>query len=186
MAHDSWQRAVSFAARSHHGQFRDDGETPYIAHPLRVALVIRHVFGCDDAVTLETAILHDTIEDTPVDYDDIEENFGREVADAVAAMTKNMLLRYEAREADYDARLAKADWRARLVKLADCYDNLSDVAGKRKPARSLSNLLARCDRAIALATVDVALHPTTGRAIESLRRLMRDIEQQELNKASGG
>lgn len=178
MAHHSWQRAVSFAARSHHGQFRDDGETPYIAHPLRVAMIVRDTFACDDAVAIEGAILHDTIEDTPVDYDDIEEGFGRGVADCVAAMTKNMLLRYEEREADYDARLARADWRARIVKLADCYDNLSDALEKRKPARSLANMLARCERALALAAADASLQPASRRAIDALRALMDEVGQR--------
>ena len=52
MSQPSWQRAASFAARQHHGQFRKDGATPYVAHPVRVALTVRHLFGVDDPATI--------------------------------------------------------------------------------------------------------------------------------------
>jgi (p)ppGpp synthase/HD superfamily hydrolase len=52
-----------------------------------VALTVRQVFGVDDEVALAAALLHDTIEDATTDYDDLIEAFGREVAEAVAALT---------------------------------------------------------------------------------------------------
>lgn len=176
-----WQRAASFAARAHIAQKRDDDRTPYFAHPVRVALVVRMVFGCDDEVAVTAALLHDTIEDTPTDYDDIEEAFGREVADCVAALTKNMTLPEPKREPDYDARLRAADWRARLIKLADVYDNtcesLGGIAsncvngpGQPSPQRTLDKLRSKADRAIALAQSD-ANRPEIQRAIEALRGL---------------
>jgi hypothetical protein len=54
----AWQRAVSFAARKHAGQVRKDGITPYLAHPVRVALTIRHEFGEADETALAAALLH--------------------------------------------------------------------------------------------------------------------------------
>ena len=57
-----WQQAASFAARAHHGQMRRDGKTPYVAHPLRVAMTVRHVFGCEDEVCLAAAMLHGLIQ----------------------------------------------------------------------------------------------------------------------------
>jgi (p)ppGpp synthase/HD superfamily hydrolase len=59
---DVWQRAVAFAARRHSGHCGPDGETPYIAHPVRVALTILSVFQCDDAEITAAALLHDAIE----------------------------------------------------------------------------------------------------------------------------
>jgi (p)ppGpp synthase/HD superfamily hydrolase len=177
-----WQRAASFAARAHRGQLRDDGVTPYVAHPLRVGMIVRQVFGCEDEVAIAAAFLHDTIEDTPTDYDEIEEGFGREVADCVAALTKNMLLPYERREADYDERLRGADWRARLVKLADVYDNLSEsldamvggiVNGQGQPSAqaTVKKLRPRVERAIVLSQGD--LHrPEIKRAIEAVQGLL--------------
>src|SRR5262245_58512747 len=84
--------AVSFAARAHRHQVRKDGQTPYAAHPFRVCLIVRHVFGIDDPEYLTAALLHDTIEDTTTDFDDIQERFGPRVAGSVAALTKDMRL----------------------------------------------------------------------------------------------
>ncbi len=118
--------AVSFAARAHQGQFRKDGRTPYVAHVMRVGLVVRDVFGIADPDVLAAALLHDTIEDTPTDYDDIAEAFGPRVAGWVGTLTKDMRLPEPEREAAYAAVLAASPWQVRAVKLADVYDNLAD------------------------------------------------------------
>ncbi|OYV87741.1 MAG: hypothetical protein B7Z73_09670, partial [Planctomycetia bacterium 21-64-5] len=89
--------AISFAARAHEGQFRKDGETPYIAHPLRVMTVASQLFGVSDLEALMAAVLHDTIEDTRTDHDDLSEQFGTRVADYVAALTKDKRLPEETR-----------------------------------------------------------------------------------------
>ncbi|MCA9273921.1 MAG: bifunctional (p)ppGpp synthetase/guanosine-3',5'-bis(diphosphate) 3'-pyrophosphohydrolase [Phycisphaerales bacterium] len=165
-----WQSACAFAARSHAGQVRKDGLTPYFSHPVRVAFTLRQIFGCDDPVALTAAILHDTIEDTPADYDDIADRFGGEIAGIVAALTKNMILPEHEREPEYDARLAQADWRARLIKLADVYDNLCDMhtSSARDAALAAQRHLARCRRAIKLAEPDRAHHPEVANAIDCL------------------
>src|ERR1700681_1625012 len=93
--------AVSFAARAHRGQERKDGRTPYASHPFRVCLVVRDVFGFDDPRMLITALLHDTIEDTTTDYDDLEERYGAEIATWVAYLTKDKRLPDEERERVY-------------------------------------------------------------------------------------
>ncbi|MGV6814124.1 MAG: HD domain-containing protein [Phycisphaerales bacterium] len=150
-----WQQAASYASRAHLHQFRKDKKTPYIAHPFRVAMVISNVFGCNDELAICTALLHDTIEDTRTDFDAIEKRFGREVADCVAAMTKNMLLREPQREKDYDKRLAKGPWQARLVKLADVYDNGLDI-----PRDSMKKkCIIRCQRALDLTQGDLDHEP---------------------------
>jgi len=162
-----WQLAFSYAARAHRGQFRRDKKTPYVAHVMRVAMTVRDVFGCEDQIAITAAALHDVIEDTGADYDDIQSRFGREVADAVVALTKNMMLPEDERERDYDRRLASADWRARLVKLADVYDNGHDRMDEMK----LGKIIDRCDRALALAAVDADARAETRRAIEAVRRV---------------
>ena len=161
------QDAVSFAARAHRHQLRKDNITPYVSHVVRVAFTVRHVFGCDDTVALIAALLHDTIEDTTTDYDDLLERFGPEVADCVASLTKNMALPDHVREPEYDQRLAAADWRARLVKLGDQYDNYSDAVGG--PAEEM--ILGKCRRALRLAVPDAEHHPETARAIAALCEL---------------
>lgn len=146
-----WQLAASYAARAHNHQYRKDKKTPFVAHPFRVAMVLRDIFGCDDEVAIATALLHDTIEDTRTDFDDIHKRFGRDVAECVAIMTKNMLLIEAEREKDYDKRLANGPWQARIVKLADVYDNGLDLPrpGLRRKC------IARCQRALNLTENDV-------------------------------
>src|SRR5437867_11843556 len=98
--------AVAFAARAHQGQLRKDGRTPYASHVFRVCLILRHVFDIDDPKVLTAAVLHDTLEDTTTDYDDLAEQFGNEVADRVAALSKDKRLPDPEREHAYEAVLA--------------------------------------------------------------------------------
>ena len=158
-----WQAAVAFAARKHRNQNRKDKITPYVSHVFRVAMTVRDVFGCSDPAIIAAALLHDTIEDTTTDYDELEEQFGSDIAGLVAAMTKNMALPEKQREAEYDARLAAADWRARLVKLADVYDNYCDWSSTID--LRLEEMRDKCRRAIELARPDVAAHPETQKAV---------------------
>jgi (p)ppGpp synthase/HD superfamily hydrolase len=142
-------------------------------------MTVRDVFGCGDPDALAIAVLHDVIEDTTVDYDDILAMFGATVADGVAALTKNKSLREEERERDYDSRLARADWRARLVKLADTFDNLSELppndGGDWRDR--LQRLVTRCDRALSLAATDVTSHEETRRAVDAVRSLLEQKKQ---------
>ena len=133
-----WQKAVSFAARQHHGQLRKDGRTPYVAHPFRVALTVRHVFGEDDTVALCTALLHDVIEDTTTDFDDLVSEFGAEIAEAVACLTKDKRLPEKEREDTFYQAIGRGSWQARLVKLADTFDNVSDSATAKMRAKAVA------------------------------------------------
>src|SRR5215217_2629487 len=93
--------AASFAARAHRHQLRKDGQTPYAAHPFRVCLIVRHVFGIDDPDVLAAALLHDTIEDTTTDFDDLAIAFGPRIAGWAAALSKDGRLPEPEREAAY-------------------------------------------------------------------------------------
>jgi guanosine-3',5'-bis(diphosphate) 3'-pyrophosphohydrolase len=118
--------AASFAARAHRQQLRKDRQTPYIAHPFRVCLIARHVFGIDDPNVLTAALLHDTIEDTTTDRDDLIELFGADVAAWVSALSKDKRLADHEREAAYMQALAEAAAPVKICKLADIFDNLVD------------------------------------------------------------
>ena len=98
-SHRALLEATSFAARAHDGQMRKDNITPYVSHVFRVCLVVRDVFGFDDPRMLIAALLHDTIEDTTTDFDDIAKHHGDEIAAWVALLTKNKSLPEAAREA---------------------------------------------------------------------------------------
>ena len=165
-----WQAAAAFAARAHQHQTRKDGQTPYFSHPARVTLTIACVFGFQDEKVLAAALLHDTIEDTNVDYDDIHKEFGREVADFVAAMTKDMRLIESQREIAYDKQLAAGPWQSRLIKLADVYDNMLDPIAD-KPVRKI---LEKAHRALKLTANDKQLVE----ARRMVQQVVGEIERQ--------
>lgn len=129
-------RAISRSAREHAGQVRKDGVTPYVAHPMRVMTVLVWVFGVEDPELLATAALHDTIEDTTVDFDDLLEEFGPNVARGVALLSKDTRLQEHERERAYVETLAQAPVGVQLCKLADVYDNLCDSVGLPAERRS--------------------------------------------------
>jgi guanosine-3',5'-bis(diphosphate) 3'-pyrophosphohydrolase len=131
--------AVTFAAVKHGGQKRGDNFTPYVAHLTRVTLIASSHFGLNDSLSLTAAMLHDVLEDTDTDYDEISGLFGDEVADAVAALTKNTLLPKKERERDYQERLLKAPENIRILKLADIFDNLTSRRGTPRILRTLEN-----------------------------------------------
>jgi (p)ppGpp synthase/HD superfamily hydrolase len=164
--------AVAFTARAHQGQLRKDKQTPYASHPFRVCLVLRHVFGIDDPEALTAAVLHDTIEDTTTDYDDLAEQFGPQVAGWVAALSKDTRLPEEEREQAYRAGLAKADWQVKVCKLGDIFDNLVD-------SRNLSAERRRhaCQRSRAYLGVldDPSLPPEGRRAYAVVARLLDEM-----------
>src|SRR5206468_6354226 len=116
----------AFAARARQGQRRKAGASPFVRHVRRVCLLLRHVFGIDDRQALMADALHDTVEDTTTDCDELKEEFGAEVAGWVAALSKDKRLPDEEREKAYEAQLAKASWQVKVCKLADTFDNLMD------------------------------------------------------------
>jgi len=135
--------ADEFAARKHLHQYRRDGVTPYIEHPRGVMRILRDEFRLTDPETLAAGLLHDTIEDTATDYDELLERFGRRVADLVAILTKDKRLPERKREQVYFAGLKKATLAARCCKVADSLYNVrdSDAAHRPKAAKKAKKLL---------------------------------------------
>lgn len=128
--------ALRYATEQHEGQFRKDGKTPYIEHPKAVMAIVRDEFGVDDPDVQAAALLHDTIEDTNSDYDEIKERFGKRVADWVAVLTKDNRLPDARREREYFKGLARAPMQARLCKIADSTHNLRDSARAAKRTKA--------------------------------------------------
>lgn len=120
--------AAAFAARAHRGQVRKDQETPYVSHPFRVCLIVRDLFGFDDLRMLQAALLHDVIEDTTTDFDDVAAAFGPEIARWAATLSKDKRLPDDQREQAYLEALRAAPWQVKVCKLADIFDNLHDSA----------------------------------------------------------
>lgn len=98
-------RAIRFAESGHRGQVRKGTDVPYFTHLVAVAMmVLEHGHGIESAVV---ALLHDLIEDTPVDRDDVETQFGPAIAQAVVDLSEpDKALRWEERKTVYVERLA--------------------------------------------------------------------------------
>jgi guanosine-3',5'-bis(diphosphate) 3'-pyrophosphohydrolase len=161
--------AVAFAARAHQGQLRKDGKTPYASHPFRVCLIVRDIFGIDDPRVLAAAVLHDTIEDTTTDFDDLAKHFGREVAEWVAQLSKDKRLQENGREQQYVASLAAAGWQVQVCKLGDVCDNLLDLDQMPTEKRSQSLNRARTY----LEALRASLKPEAHAAYEMVAEVYR-------------
>jgi guanosine-3',5'-bis(diphosphate) 3'-pyrophosphohydrolase len=170
-AYGNLLEAVSFAARVHRHQVRKDGQTPYVAHVFRVCLIVRHVFGIEDARVLMAAALHDAIEDTPTDFDDLEEHFGREVADWAAALCKDMRRPEKEREQEYVAHLREAPWPVKVCKLADVFDNLMDSKHLKPEQRQRTRQRSRTY----LDAIATNLPAEARRAYETVERLFAEL-----------
>jgi guanosine-3',5'-bis(diphosphate) 3'-pyrophosphohydrolase len=166
--------AASFAARAHRNQVRKDGATPYVAHPFRVCLIVRHVFEIDDPDFLTAALLHDTIEDTPTDYDDLAERFGDKVAGWVGALSKDMRLPEAERETAYIAKLAAAEPAVKIAKLADIFDNLTDSRHLSPKARQRTvDRTTKYVAALELNMTDLGRQP-----LALVRQLLHDVASE--------
>jgi len=118
--------APQVAARAHQHQKRKDG-TPYVAHPMRVAIRVASAFGqFDEAMNIEArivAFLHDVVEDTDVTFDDLRDlGFSESIIHAVDGVTKRAGEKYM----DFIVRCKITGPVATAVKLADIEDNLED------------------------------------------------------------
>jgi GTP pyrophosphokinase len=124
-------RAYRIAEQAHEGQLRKTGE-PYITHPVAVATILAKI-GLDET-TLAAALLHDAVEDTDVTLDDIERDFGVQVAQIVDGVTKLDRVKFASKEAQQAATVRKMliamakDARVLLIKLADRLHNMRTIA----------------------------------------------------------
>ena len=89
------KKAYEVADKLHSGQFRESGE-PYIIHPLAVASILSEMHA--DTDTLCAALLHDTLEDTPVTKEAIAHEFNTDVANLVDGVTKISKMNFSTKE----------------------------------------------------------------------------------------
>ena len=123
-------KAYDFAIEAHKSQKRVSG-LPYVAHPVAVADILAELKL--DSATIITGLLHDTIEDTKITYDDVLKEFGKEVADLVDGVTKISELEEKAADNSQAENFRKLilatskDIRVLLVKLADRLHNMRTI-----------------------------------------------------------
>jgi GTP pyrophosphokinase len=142
------RKAWEFCVRHHDGQMRASGE-PYIIHPLEVAEVLAEMKM--DATAIAAGLLHDSVEDTPATNEEIQAEFGDQVAHIVEGVTKIDKIQFANREDRQAENVRKmllamvSDVRVVLIKLADRLHNM----------RTLEHLSPDRQESIARETQDI-------------------------------
>jgi len=135
---DEVYQAYKFGAQAHEGQRRVSGE-PYISHPVAVAAILADLHM--DHHTIEAALLHDVIEDTPTLKEELITRFGQEVAQLVDGVSKLTQIKFQNREQAQAENFRKMvlamvdDIRVILVKLADRLHNMRTLGAMPPPKR---------------------------------------------------
>lgn len=157
-------RAFRYAAAAHAEQTRDEG-SPFIEHPVAVAVILHEELGCRDVDALAAALNHDVLEDCDwLHFGDLAGALGERVAEFVAAVTKEPAP--ECERADRDRRYLDHLWRiapeAKLLKLADRIHNLRSILTANDVAKARRYLVVSRDEFYPLA---LSVDPTAARLI---------------------
>ncbi len=142
---DMLKLAYDFAAKAHKGQKRASGD-PYITHSLATAQTLAEIKA--DLPTIIAGLLHDVPEDTNVSLEEIEKNFGKEIASLVRGVTKLSTVKYRGIDR-YVENLKKMfvsaakDYRVMVIKFADRLHNIKTIEylPKNKQRRILEETL---------------------------------------------
>ncbi|MGL5889149.1 MAG: HD domain-containing protein [Bacteroidia bacterium] len=119
--------AILFAASSHTGQFRKDGTTPYINHPLQVMHHLVYVAEIQDEEMLCAAVLHDVVEDTDVTVPQIEQRFTKRISTIVEELTDDKHLGKSERKLHQIENAHTLSGEARLIRISDKICNVHDM-----------------------------------------------------------
>jgi guanosine-3',5'-bis(diphosphate) 3'-pyrophosphohydrolase len=161
-------KAYEVGEAAHHGQVRKTGE-PYILHPVAVAQILANMRM--DHESIAAAILHDTIEDTPLSWEDIRDGFGAEIANLVEGVTKLDKMKFRTRvQADAESfrklMLAMSrDLRVIFIKLADRLHNM----------RTLGSMSRESRRRIARETLDIYAPIADRLGMNSMKHELEDM-----------
>jgi GTP pyrophosphokinase len=194
------ERAFAFAVQAHEGQQRRSGE-PFIEHPLAVASILAELHL--DEETLAAALLHDVVEDTGTDIEQLRAEFGDDVAKLVDGVTKLTRIQFQSREhaeAENYRKMIVAmaqDPRVILIKLADRLHNMRTIEylGKQKQIQKAKEALEIYSpiahrlgiHAMKWELEDLAfetLHPRKYAEITAMVAERRDDREDHVKKAS--
>ncbi|MGB5625882.1 MAG: RelA/SpoT family protein, partial [Woeseiaceae bacterium] len=193
-------KAYEFGASAHDGQTRKTGE-PYITHPIAVAQELAEMRL--DAHAISAAILHDVVEDTSASLDDIEENFGLEVAQLVDAVSKLDQIQFRSRaeaQAESFRKMMLAmieDIRVILVKLSDRLHNMQTLgampaAKKKRIARETLDIYAPIANRLGINRMKIQLedlgfmhlHPFRYRVLDKALKKSKGTQRQIVKRIS--
>ncbi len=172
---DAINRAYVFAMKMHGSQLRASGD-PYFSHPIEVAGILTD-FKLDDA-SIITALLHDTIEDTPATMEDITRLFGADIARLVDGVTKLSRIELQSdhsKQAENFRKLVLAmseDIRVLLVKLADRVHNMRTLKYIKNPDKR---------RRIAMETLEIYAPLAERIGMQELKAELEDLAFAELH-----
>ena len=191
-------RAYLFGADAHKGQTRMSGE-PYIYHPLAVAKTMAEMRM--DGQSIIAAILHDVIEDTPTAKEQLEKEFGREVAELVDGVSKLSHLSFESKaeaKAESFRKMMLAmvkDIRVIMVKLADRLHNMRTLGvmprqKRRRIARETLEIYAPIAQRLGMNIMRIelehlgfeALYPLRYKILEEAVRRTRGNRKELMQK----
>jgi len=191
---DLLRHAYVFAANRHQGQVRSSGE-PYFTHPLTVAWILAEMEL--DEETVAAGLLHDLLEDTPTTAEELEIQFGPEVARLVVALTKmadfeSSYTSREATEAENFRRLLLAsmdDVRVILVKLADRLHNMRTLVYLRRDrqiaiARETLEIFAPIANRLGIGSVKTEMEDLCFRYLHSKEAEKLETEIEERKEAA--
>jgi (p)ppGpp synthase/HD superfamily hydrolase len=170
-------QAFRYSALKHRQQTLVDGVTPYFVHVVRVCWILRDVFQIKDTATIVASILHDVVEDTNTGVEEIEELFGKTIAQYVDLLTKDSTLPKRQRDRDYDEKLLNAPETVQIAKIADLYDNLSRRIGTTRLPSTIKNARRLAGK------FELLLTSRRGRAaLGRLQQLISEVDSTDLGR----
>jgi (p)ppGpp synthase/HD superfamily hydrolase len=160
-------RAADFAAHRHVSQRRKGaaGE-PYINHLIEVGRLLAEATEGRDAALVAAGLLHDTLEDTPTTFEELEAQFGSDIAGLVAEVTDDKSLPKAERKRRQVATAAAKSKRARLIKIADKTSNLRALAHSPPADWDVARLVEYVDWAEQVVAGCRGLNPALERAFD--------------------
>jgi GTP diphosphokinase / guanosine-3',5'-bis(diphosphate) 3'-diphosphatase len=170
-------RAYAYSEKAHTGQQRKSGD-PYFVHPASVAGIITELRL--DASSVCAALLHDVVEDTLATTEDIEKEFGKEIAELVDGVTKLSKINFTSKEdraAENFRKMVVAmaqDIRVLLVKLCDRLDNM----------RTLEHMKREAQERIARETIEIYAPLANRLGIASFKTELEDLSFKYLESKS--
>jgi len=119
------EKALEFATKAHINQKRKIFKEPYIVHPIAVSNILKKAGFREEVIA--SGLLHDVVEDTKVTIEEIEENFGMDVANLVKSHTENKELSWQERKAATIETVRNGSIEVKALIVADKLDNLQSV-----------------------------------------------------------